>query len=57
MLDMMLDIVDNKLLPEFCDRREGFSSEPKTIFILGFEVKKGDRLSRQGEGCGLQGEV
>jgi len=28
-------------------------SDPKTIFILGFEVKKGDRLTLQPEGVGV----
>ena len=32
-------------------------SDLKTIFILRFEVKKGDQLRVQGEVCELQGEV
>jgi hypothetical protein len=34
---------------------ESFRSEPKTIFILGFEVKKDDRLRVQPRGVRLAG--
>ncbi len=40
---------------QFAIGKKSFWSEPKTIFILGFEVKKGDRLRVQGEVCRVAG--
>jgi hypothetical protein len=45
------DVTENFLLP--C---RAICSDLKTIFILGFEVKKGDRLRVQPKGCRLQSE-
>jgi len=42
---------------EFAIGEKVSRSDLKTIFILGFEVKKGDRLTLHPEVCDLQGEV